>query len=126
MPVIAGNPDTSGGNNPAVVAAMGNIRQGAMNQPAAAPANQPMPQGGPDFGSTLFGLLQQYVQAGAPPEMTEQIKQFFEAFVQISAEMEKGVQSQAAIPGGPMPPGASQGLAQGVPQAPAAAAPPLA
>ena len=125
MPIIAGNPNTSGGNNPAVVAAMGNIRQGAMNQPAAAPANAQAPQGGGEFGSRLFGLLQEYTQAGAPPEMTEQIKQFFEAFVQIAAEMEQGVQGQAAVPGGAIPPAIPQGTAQAAPQPPGATAAPL-
>ena len=126
MPVIAGDPNNGGGNQAAVSAAMSNIRQGAMNQQAAAPANPQAPQGGGDYGQRLFGMLQEYVQAGAPPELTEQIKQFFEAFVELARQMEQGVQSQAAPPGGAMQPGASQGLAQGLPQGPGAAAPPLA
>lgn len=120
---IPGDPNTSGGNRPAVVAAMGNIRQGAMNQQAAAPPNQQMPQGGGDFGARLFGILQEYVQAGAPSEMTEQIRQFFESFVEIAAETQRGIESQAAPPGGMMPAGQSQGLAQAAPQPMSASAP---
>ena len=121
---IPGDPNTSGGNRPAVQAAMGNIREGAIGQQAAAPPNQQMPQGGGDFGARLFGILQEYVQAGAPSEMTEQIKQFFEAFVEIAAETQRGIESQATVPGGTMPAGGPQGFAQAAPQPMSAAAPP--
>jgi hypothetical protein len=120
MPVIPqGNPNTSGGNNPAVVAAMGNIRQGAMQQ-AAAPPDQQMPQAdGNAFGQLLAQALQMYVASQGAPEFTEQLRQFFEAFVQIAAEMQQGIQGQAATPGAGPPPGVANATPQAAPQPPA-------
>jgi hypothetical protein len=122
----AGNPNTSGGNNPAVVAAMGNIRQGAMgNTPqAAAPPNQGQaPMDANTFGAQLAGILQAYVASGGAQEFTEQLRQFFEAFVRIAAEMKAGVEGQAAMPGA-APPVIPQGTAQATPQPPMGAVPP--
>ncbi len=118
-------PANQGGNQPSVVAAMSRQRMGAPSagaDPSQIGSAQQGPQGaGQGVGALLAQALQLYVQGGASPGDTEQIRQFFEAFVQIAAETQQGVQAGAAPPGA-VPLGA--GTAPAAPQ-PGAAPPPI-
>jgi hypothetical protein len=112
---LPGVPAT-GGNNPAVVAAMQRQRAGTMS--AGADPNQmpnaagPGGAGGTGVGHHLAQALKLYVAGGANPGDTEQIRQFFEAFVRIAAETKQQVGSQAAPAGGPQ---MGAGMAQAAP-----------
>ena len=98
-------PANQGGNNPAVVAAMSRQRMGAPSagtDPNQIGTAQQMSQGaGQGVGFHLAQALQLYVSGGANPSDTEQIKQFFEAFVQIAEETQRGFQAGMAPAGGP-------------------------
>ncbi len=116
-----GGPNTSGGNNPAQVAAMQRIRGGATS--ATDPSQLPQGQGiqgageGGQLGQLLAQALQLYVQGQANPSDTEQIRQFFESFVAIAEESQRDLAGQAAQP---RPGGLGAGFAPSAPQAPAA------
>ena len=119
-------PQNSGGNNPAVVAAMSRQRTGAPT--AGTDPNQmsvqPGPQGAGEGQGVEFHLaqaLQLYVSGGANQGDTEQIRQFFEAFVGIAAETQQGFEGQAAPMGGPQ---MGAGTAPAAPQ-PGAIPPPI-
>ena len=115
------SPDYSGGNNPAVSAAMSNLR--GTGQQAPATPNQLPAQQGPQFGAgggasvgtLLAQALQLFVKGGASQEDTMQIKQFFEAFVRIAEESKAGIASQAPAPN-PAGPQMAAASAQGAPQ----------
>jgi len=98
-------PNASGGNDPVVVAGLMNKRRGTLSAVGAdanqvqRPEGQASPAGQEPFGARLAGILDEYIRAGAPPEMTEQIRQFFEAFVKIAEETQAGISRQAQAPG---------------------------
>jgi len=123
------SPDYSGGNNPAVSAAMSNLRGTGTQQPATPnqlpgqQGPQPGAGGGASVGALLAQALQLYVQGGARPEDTMQVKQFFEAFVRIAEETKTGIGAQAPAPN-PAAPQMAAASAQGAPQ-PGPALPPV-
>jgi len=102
-----GGPSQSGGNNPMQAAAMQRVRGGVMS--AGTDPNQ-LPQGqtpqlagqGSGVGQLLAQALQLFVQGGANPTDTEQIRQFFEQFVAIAEESKRDMASNAAVGGRPM------------------------
>lgn len=118
-------PANQGGNNPAVTAAMSRQRMGAPSagaDPSQIGSAQQGPQGaGQGVGALLAQALQLYVAGGASPGDTEQIRQFFEAFVDIARQTQEGVQAGAAPAGGPQ---LGAGTAPMAPQ-PGAVAPPI-
>jgi len=131
MPLRPGMPANTGGNDPIRAAAQSNMQEG-MRDPSQLPqgpnpqaglggppdpqqmGGQPMQQG-PSVGQHLAAAWQLYVQGQANPEDTENIRQFFEAFVELANTM-----SQDQAP----PPGAQPGPPPGMnPQQSAQAAP---
>jgi hypothetical protein len=102
-----GGPSQSGGNNPMQAAAMQRVRGGVISagtDPNQLPQGQ-IPQGagqGSGVGQLLAQALQLFVQGGANPADTEQIKQFFEQFVAIAEESQRDMASNAAVGGRPM------------------------
>ena len=123
LPPSGGLPQNSGGNQPAVVAAMSRQRAGAPSagtDPNQLPSGQGAPGAGQGVGFHLSQALQLFVQGGASPGDTEQIKQFFEAFVRIAEETQGQLAGQAAPPGGQQ---LGAGTAPAAPQ-PGAAPPP--
>ena len=118
-----GGPNTSGGNNPAQVAAMQRIRGGATsagtdpNQMGQGQAPQIAGAGGGQLAPLLSQALQLFVQGGANQADTEAIRQFFESFVAIAEESQAELGGQAAGPPGPQ---MGAGMATSAPQPPAA------
>lgn len=124
LPPAGGGPQESGGNNPAVVAAMSRQRMGAPSagtDPSQMSSGQGAQGAGQGVGFHLAQALQLFVQGGASPGDTEQIKQFFEAFVRIAEETQGQLAGQGAAPGGPQ---LGAGTAPTAPQ-PGAVPPPM-
>lgn len=123
--VVQALPANQGGNQPAVVAAMSRQRMGAPSagaDPNQIGTAQPGVEGaGQGVGFHLAQALQLYVSGGANPSDTEQIRQFFEAFVGIAQETQQGVQAEGAPVGGPQ---MGAGMAPMAPQ-PGPAPPPI-
>lgn len=101
-------PSQSGGNDPAVAAALSRM-QGRGGQTAPAPG---MDQGqGQGVGFHLAQALQLFIQGGANPADTQEVKLFFESFVKLAQESESRMGDQAPMGPGPGPGMAAQAAA---------------
>jgi len=116
MPLRPGMPPDRGGNDPIRAAAQSNMQRGmttpgtdpnqlplrGAGQGPAAPGMQQPQQMGPSVGGMLWEAFDLYIANGARPEDTEEIRQFFEAFVELANTM-AGEQAPAPQPAQPAP-----------------------
>lgn len=109
MAIGSGMPSESGGNNPAVAAALSRMQGRGTGQGAPAPG---MDQGqGQGVGFHLAQALEMFIQGGANPADTQEVKLFFESFVKLAQESESRMGDQAPMGPGPGPGMAAQAAA---------------